>query len=1193
MTAAPAIAPAPGSRGGFFGLIVARPVALTVLFLTLLVVGVIGYRRIPMQLLPSDLSDPSIFIWIANPGASAQQNEEHIARIIEEQIRTLTGIEELQSTSSESEVMVRITFDGTVDMDLAKAEVRDRLERARPQMPATAENAFLWSESAADLPISFFGIILQGDPEERDYLVEKVIQPRLDAVQGIGKVTIWGVLEDSVRILLDEEKVAAAQLDLGQLIRRLAVDNFALPMGDLDDGGNEILLRSDMRFHSLEEIAAFPIGGGLEIADVGEVARVKTVGDSLSRIDGGYAYYGMATKDSQSNVVETSDNLRLAFAALEADPALAGRMRAIPFFLQGELIEDALAQLRTTAEQGGLLAVAILFVFLRRVRLTLCVALCIPVSALLAILWEYAAGGSFNVLTMTGITLGIGMLVDNAVVVVENIAREHREGRSAHDAAVVGSRQIALAITLATLTTVVVFLPLIFMTDNRLVRVIFGGIGIPLSTSLLASLLLAVVFLPVVTARLLGERARPVAAFARRATPVLRVPVVATAGLVAGIRCGWYWILRGLFAGNRLLLRVLSPRRGILVAAALALLFYRLALLAAAPAPAESLREFGLGGLLPPAVAQGMQAGSLALFALLVGALALLGLRRWRARPALPPARPASFVPPGDSLVGMVVAGNHALVEWTLRHRLAASGIALLSFLSILVPWNLMVVTPFGQDPHQDSVRFSVDFNDDFTMEEAALQVAVYEEFLESKRAEYGYAHWSDRFDEQDAQLTMYFDRLPEEKRIQELEAALKKDLPRIPGHTLRFYDREPTNERSLTIATFTLHGPEVAELEALGREAIALLREVPGLAHVTSELERAPEQIRVEVDRERASKLAVSTQAIQQTISYILAGYPLPRYQEKGRDVPLLIEYDEEEVAGLPTLRDMSVFSATGMVPLSSVANLSFTKGAERIRRVNGKITFTIWAEVEDPLRILPITLAGYAALAQLDLPRGCTIGTEDSALARQEEETSELKNAFGLAVALVFLLMAILFESLLLPFSVLFTIPFAIVGAAWILLLTGTPMDSMGWIGMIILAGVVVNNGIVLIDRIHGLRGEGLARAEAVVLGCAQRVRPVLMTALTTVGGLVPMMVTEPPPNGFDYRAVATIVAGGLAAATFFTLWVVPLVYTLLDDLRHIARDRVRWWTGRAFSLAASRGRLRGAPVELGGVDGAAPWR
>jgi len=994
--------------------------------------------------------------------------------------------------------------------------------------------------------------------------MERVVIPRLEAVSGVGKVTVWGVLRDSVRILLDEDKVAAAQMDIGEVIRRLMQDNFVMPLGEIDDGGNEIILRSDMRFRTPEEIAEYPIGGGLKIKDVGRVSRVKSVGDSLSFIDGGVAYYGMASKDSQSNVVEVSRNWEATLKNLESDPALHGRMSSMTFFLQGDMIESALGQLRQTAIWGGALAVLVLFVFLRRVRLTLCVALSIPVSALLAIAWEFFGGGTFNVLTMTGITLGIGMLVDNSVVVVENIARLHKQGRSATEAAVVGTRQIGMAVTLATLTTVVVFLPLIFMSSNPMVRLMFGGIGIPLSVSLLASLLVAVIFLPVITARLLGDRPRAAGRVAGRLSPVVVLPVRIAAWSIGAVRALWYGLVRVLHMGNRAALAVLSPLRWVLAAGVVALCAWKWRSLSGLFQIGDSLKPFGT--LLGGGEAQASRMRVALILAALVGIGGLLlGARRWHGRPSRPPARPVRFVPTGSSLIGMIVEANWSLVSWTLSHRLLAFAFSLLAYATILVPQSQMVTTPFGEDSSTDSVEFNVQFNANFSLEEAGRETERYDDYIEAHKEEYGFDHWSNRYDESGANFALYWDARKNHAFFDGIQEDLSKNLPRIPGHTLTFYDQERTSNRSASVATFALRGPDSSELERLGAEAARILETVPGLSQVSSRLRNAPEQIDVKVDRDRARQLGVNTDAIQQTIAWTLRGFPLPAFQEKGRQVPLLIEYDEEKTAGLATLRDLSVFGEQGMVPLSSVAELASTKGSRSIYRRDGQTSFTLTAKVDDPTQIIPITERGYRALGELDMPRGYGFDRQDSAGSRQEAEFAELQNAFLLSIVLVFLLMGILFESLLLPFSVLFTIPFAIMGAKWTLFLTGTPMDSMGYIGMIILAGVVVNNGIVLIDRVHCLRREGLARTEAIVTGCGQRVRPVLMTALTTVCGLFPMILTEPAGggNGIDYRALATIVAGGLVASTFFTLWVVPLVYSLLDDLATVMRGRFRTWS------------------------------
>ena len=1155
----------PETMTGFFAGTVGRPVALAVAFLTLLVLGAIAYARVPIQLLPSGFTNPSLNIWVPNPDSNARENEERVARPIEEQLRTLSGIEDIESHSSEEYVWFRIEFDSKIDMDLARAEVRDRIERAWPTLPETAQPAGMWSESADSLPISFFGITVAGDASRRDYLIEKVVKPRLDAVQGVGKIDLWGVLQDSVRILLDEDKVIAAGLDIGGVIARISADNFALPMGEVNDGGREILLRSDMRFVSVEEVAEFPIGNGLKLEDVGRVAKVKSVQNELTLIDGNHAYYGMATKDSQSNVVETSQNLREMCAAIEQDPATGGDVMISLFFVQGDFIESALSQLQGTAVWGGLLAVGVLFVFIRRVRLTLCVALSIPVSALLAITWNYFTGDSFNLLSMTGITLGIGMLVDNSVVVVENIVRIRQRGEHPLTAAVLGVRQIALAVSLATLTTVVVFVPLIFMSDDPMTRILLGSMGIPLAISLLASLFVAVVFLPVITARCMGSEKSlhgEASALSRVFGRATRIPVRLTALGIGALRFCFYWSLRGLHGVNRLALASLPVLAWVLVPAVVALVLLRGGTFAEVFAPGRALEEFGVV-VGPPA--EGVKAALGSLAAVFVAATLFAVLYLARKRPVAAPRKPVRFVPAGESLIDMVVEANQTLVAWTLRHRTFAVLLAVLSFGTIVVPVAGTDVGAIGQEDSVDSAGFRVVFETDFTLAEAQDQVMLYEDFLVERKEEIGYEHRTVRFSETYAQFEMHYaDRRPKSE-ADRIETMLEEELPRVSGHKLVFYDEDASAGTTVSVARFTVTGPDSRELERIGEEAIEILEGVPGLSQVTSPLARAPEMIEVSVDRELANGLGVSTEAIQRSIAWILGGWPLPRYQEEGREIPLIIEYDEEETAGLASLRDLAVFVQSGIVPLTAIADLEFTRGARTIVRRNGQTSFTLEAKVDDPLQILPVTERAFRALGTIDLPRGFAWDRSESVGERTSAQLWELFRAGILAFVLVFLLMAILFESFILPFSVLMTTPFALMGAWWTLFLSGTRLDVIGVIGLLILLGVVVNNGIVLVDRIHSLR-KHRARSEAILEGCAHRVRPILMTALTTVCGLLPMAITEPPPQSFvDYRSLATIVAGGLMCSTFFTLWAVPLGYTILDDLWAVLVRWAAWW-GRA---------------------------
>jgi len=1138
-------------------------VAVGVLFLTLILLGAIAYSRIPLQMMPDGITGTRLTVMISHPGSSASENEEKVARVIEEQFRTLPDLKDISSRSGEGSINISVSFNGSSDMGLVKAELRDRIERARPNLPSTVDRIFVWANGDGDLPVMFLGLLISERTPEMDYLIEHEIQRRIEAVDGISRIQVWGTLEDSVRILLDEDRVRAARLDLGNLVSTLMRDNFAQPMGEITDGGRRFLLRSDMRLRSFEEIANYPIRDGLRLKDVATVVRAKSVRDQLTRINGRDAYYAMIQKESTANMVEVSHALRDLFAEFEADEALSSKVQVNVFFDQAKYIEVSLAQLRQTAMWGGGLSIIVLLMFLRRVRMTLCVALSIPTSALLAITWEHFTGGSFNVLTMTGLTLGIGMLVDNSVVVMESIARQRGAGKGPLDAAVAGVRDVGLAISLATLTTVVVFLPLIFMGEDPMLQVMLGSMGLPLCASLLISLLVALIFLPVVSARILEDRAPGAERLAAVLGRVTQAPVLVLAWMICVPR---FLFHAGLFVahfGVRAALRVLVPLRwpaaiGILVAGYFA--FQR-------REPMQHLAQQLAGLGLPARMAGGLAPinGALAVLAITSALLLIFAAPHWGRRPSRPPRWPARLRPQGLSVLAWIQEANRALLSWTLEHRLLASLAAFGALSSIAVPMKNMSMAAFGREEEASEIEIRLDMEDNFTLQEASEEFAHYEAILEQRREEWGYENLVARFGLGGGSLEMKWGEMPDPDHMQRIRSSLRDVLEDRPGVKLIFSGESNIDVASRQFVHFELRGPDPEQLETLGLEAVKILRGVAGLSDVTTSLETAPEQVRLQIDREAAATYGVTSNAAIQSLTWALRGAALPRYQDTDRELPFIIEYDETQVAGLDTVRDLNVFTTTGVVPLSAFSEIGFQPGAGQIRRRNGKITFSIQARVINPARQTELVKAGYAALQALEMPRGFSFGLDDSVAARQTEEMNELRNALLLSVVLVFLLMGILFESLLLPISVLTTIPFAVLGALWTIFATGTTMDSVGFIGLIILVGVVVNNGIVLIDKIHKNRGSSATREAAVLAGSAARVRPILMTALTTVFGLLPMALSEASSDGIDYRALATCVAGGLVISTFFTLWIVPLAYTVMDDLAHIltgvVRDSLGW--------------------------------
>ncbi len=1148
-------------NSAFFSALVRRPVMLLTLCLTLIVIGLATWVRIPVQMMPDGIVEPGLQVFVQNLGASAPENEEQVARVLEEELRTIQGIQDIDSTARQDAVNLSVHFQATTDMNLAKAEVRDRVERARPKLPSTVSEVSIWSWSESDMPVMFFALMHPGDSPRTDFLVKEVIQRRLESVDGVGKVDVWGLLDDSRRILLDEQKVKAARLDLGALIRRLSSDNFALPMGEIEDGGMRILLRADMRFRSIEEIESYPIGNGLALRDIGHVEDVKTVRDSLFRIDGRYAYFGQIQKDGQANVVETCKRLKRELAELEQDPQLGGEFQFLPIFDQGQFITTSLAQLERTAIEGGLLAVVILFVFLWRLRLTLLVATAIPLSVLFALAWIYFRGGSFNVLTMTGFTLALGMLVDDAIVVIENITRLRAEGASRREAVVRGTGDVALAVVLSTLTTVVVFLPLMFMSEDPIVKILFGELGLPLCLSMLFSLVVSMVFLPVAAEPLLETHAIASGRLARALRPLVELPARLELALSAAAACARA-VLRLLQPLERALLAVLAPLRWPLAAAALALAAWSMRPLLGL---AEATRDASPFGLELPLAARALPL-LLGIGALTTALLLVIGLPRWRARAA----RPVSIAPPRrtrfDSVIGAVVAANGALLSWSIRHRVAATALSILCVLSVVIPVQHMKVAAFGQDDNRTRFVFNVVLEDNFTLAQASDEMQRYEDLIEPRRAAYGFDHLAARFTRSGGQIRLFFDHPQSKEHFERLTGELQHSLPRFPGHKLLFTDSDSGggSSRLTSEVNFLLQGPNSEELARLAPQATALLKSVPGLSSVSPPLENERRQVRLKFDQEIAQKLGVDSQSALQNVAWALRGFQLAPFQEPGREVPLIIEYDGTADVGLSTLRRLEIRNGQSSVPLSSIATLGFEDGQRTIYRHNGQATLVLRAKLDNPANAQEAYRGGLRALEGLDLPRGFSVASQDSVLQRQEAEMTTLLSALALALVLVFIVMAITFESLLLPCAIIFTVPlYAGVGAYWTLYLTGTAMNSVGWIGIIILVGVAVRNGVVLIDRIQQLRQEnpGMDRSAAVIEGAHNRVRPILMTTLTAVLGLIPMALTEPPGESIDYRALATCIAGGLTVSAVLTLWVVPLAYTLLDDFSLALQKQMSW--------------------------------
>lgn len=1021
-----------GGLTRFFEGLVARPIAVLMLVTALLGASAIAALRIPIELLPQGISSSSISVQAGWPGANPSEVDLKLVRPLEEELRTIRGVLHISATAFEGGCGLRLSFPGNSDMDQAYAEVADRLERARPRLPREADRVVARRFTLDDMPILWCGILYPDElADQAQELVEDVLIPRLEAVDGVASLQVHGLEPRSVRILLDENLVRANRVDIGALLQRLQADNLAAPVGDLDDAGARFIVRVDGRFDDLAEIEDFPVRPGLRLGDIGRVVLTHSVPDYLFRIDGRYAMGMAISKETAANAFEVCRELQRLFDhELPADPVL-GSLDYNVFWSQGDTVRDSLVDLVENAAIGGLIASAILFLFLWRLRFTFLIALSIPFSVLVTLAWIYFAGGTFNLFSMMGITISVGMLVDNSVVIVESIFQRRERGEPLLAACTRGPAEMVLAVVTATATTIVVFLPLIFMTEDNAARIFTTTIGMPLCVSLAAALVLAILVVPVASRYLVRERA----------------------------------------AGA-------APRR-----------------------------------------AQAMASRVL--------------------------ARATGWLP--------------RLVDWSLRHRLRAATLALLFLASGQIASSGTRFQP-SIGGGGGELRFEFELGDNTTLLEAEAAVLPIEQVLLGEDFQRrcvelgGEATIGIGFNRRDGDINLWFERALAPEAQDQVRALVKELAPRDPAYEIDFsqsFAREaPTEDEWQRI---TLSGPDSATVAALAEQVRDAARADAAWEEVADEDDPAREML-VALDRDRLLRAGTNSRSVLGAIEWGLRGLMVSRFQTKRGDIPIIMEYDRPADPDRARLRELGVagWQAGSPLPLSSFATFRDRRGPSRVYRNDGRTIEVVG--LKPVAKDLKASAAAMKALmAGIELPEGYR-WEQAGGWNEFQQNMGEVKSAFVLAVALVFLLMGLLFESLILPFSVLITIAFAMVGASWSFKLSATPIDLTGMIGMIVLAGVVVNNGIVLVDRIIRLRRSGVPRHEAIVQGVQDRLRPVLMTALTTIAGLLPIAFAPPQGSGISFRGLAIGVAGGLAFATFFTLWVVPLLYSLLEDLGHV---------------------------------------
>jgi hydrophobic/amphiphilic exporter-1 (mainly G- bacteria), HAE1 family len=1016
-----------------------RPVTVVMFFVCVSVIGLVGGQRLPLESLP-DIEFPGLFVQLPYRNSTPEEVERRITRPVEEALATLSGVKQIRSDSGDNGAQIFLQFDWGSDLGTKGVEARDKIDALRAQLPADLERVLIQKFNASDQPMLVLRISSAGVDLANAYdMLNRNLKRRVERIEGVSRVELYGVEAKQVRVDLSADAVAAHGVDLRALAQTLAGANFALSAGDVVQSGTRYFIKPEGRFDSLEDVGAFVVNdAGLRLRDIAEIVYadpVLTYGRHLNRR---YAVGLNVFKETGANLVEVSDRVKAEIDQVRALPEMQG----ISLVLFNDSASDVKTSLKDLVEAGligAVFSVIVLWLFMRDLKMTLIVALSVPLSLLMTLAAMFFLGFSINVLTLMGLMLSVGMLIDNSVVVTESIFKERAENPDATAATLDGVRKVGLAVTLGTLTTSIVFLPNIFGQQND-ITVFLSHVAVTICCSLVASLLVAITLIPQLTTRL------------------------ATNGTY-----GRQWM-------NRLAARYVR------------------------------------------------------------------------------------------------------LLEWTLHH----PGKMVLFILAILASAAIpMSQTKTDMFPAGDGTRLFMDYNLNgvYRLEKVEAAVNTIEAWLYENQDALEMESVYSYYDLERAQTLVYlkdpkqFERSKSGEQIME---EIRKGMPKIAIGEPSFERGRGSGGEKLGV---TVYGETHEGLQDVAADVARVLKTVGGIADVR--VEQGPEnwEVRVQVDRERARQRGLSSQQVAEVVAGAMRGTPLKPYRTRQGEIEMILQFRRADRLDLDTLMSLPIITPAGeRVTLGTVAQLSQAEVPSMIKRKDRRISVTVSFSAKQDVTAKDAREAVKQTLAGLQFPSGYGWAFGE-AFEQEDEEMKVMMINMLLALACIYIVMAALFESVLAPTAIVTGILFSFIGVWWFFFLTGTTFSFMATIGMLVLMGIVVNNGIVLIERAHQLRDAGLSSERALIEASRDRLRPILMTAASTVLAMVPLALgsTTIGGDGPPYYPMARAVIGGLTFATVISLIVLPTLYLWIEALG--------FWGARQWRRAI-RAPLTPAPTAEGAV-------
>ena len=1004
---------------------------VTILMMTVLIVilGSFSFSKLGLEMFP-DMNYPVISIVTLYEGASSLDVEESVTEIIEQSIASVKNIKTLSSESLEGASLVMVEFTWGTNLDFAAQDLRDAIDQISDYLPSDVSRPLVMKFNLSQMPILMYGVSGGEDTADLRKILEDDVASKLKHLNGVASVMVYGGDEEEKQIIVDKAKIENLNISIDDIVSLVALGNINQSAGHIQKRNDEYLLRTKAEYASIEEIANIPItitpsGRTIYLKDVAEVKSDFKEKRYVVRTNKMNTAMFMVSKESGANTLTVADLVKEEIAKM-------GPELNLHFF---EVMDMGLPIKNTTNGAvenlliGGLLAIAIMFIFLRNWRPTLAISIAIPISVIATFIPIYLADFSLNIMTLGGLALGVGMLVDNSIVVIENIYRHLEMGKTKVESAKAGASEVAMAITASTLTTIAVFFPMLF--GEGITGILVRGLALTVAFSLFASLFVSLTIVPAIASAIFKKNTEK--RQSERAESIFK-------GLQHNYKRQLAWIL------NHKTITIV----GVII--------------------------------------------------LFIGSFAMIPLIGFE------------FLPEEDSTM-------------------------------ILLNLKMPVGTPLEETDlvvqQVEDIVMDIEGVDNITILIGAMTDAQ------------AMADPTNPQDVNEAQLFLrLFESKDRENTNEEIKDLIRSKLPEIDGAQFTFMtQQEMMGGSASNPIELKIFGKDLTKLKDISKEVEMVMNQTEHIVDVDNSMKDGKPEVHIVIDKDKAFKYGFTSAQIASAVKTAAIGSVAGIYREGGEEIDIRVRLQEEDRNSFDDVLHLSVTSPLGFtVPLNQVAHLDFSEGPKKISREKQSRKVTLTAGVTGTQDIGGTVNQIRKSLNDLehDLPAGYHIEYGGS-YEDMNEAFMTLSLALALAIILVYAVMASQFESLVQPFVVMFTMPLALIGVLLILGLTGTTLSVASFVGVIILAGIVVNNGIVLIDHMNQLRAKGMKKTEAIIQAGADRVRPVLITASTTILGMLPMAISQ--GDGAEMKApMALTVIGGLITATFLTLVVIPVIYSIV---------------------------------------------